>query len=223
VPSNSAREKVPFWMLSGGSPTNRVQAQHDPARPPLCRACPPARRQVALAPWVSAFPILRDLSSDIPKIDLPKSNLSGYRPPRHSGHLQFCRERLLAPVMCSGPGACASANNRVLLCAGICGKPALPALLGRSVHLAGPKWLLGRPLQRELRSGASVGPGAGPCARLPEFCPHWTAARRTNCPLHLDSVFLHSCCALLEAQHDLPNLRASGPKNSVSQRVTAPA
>jgi hypothetical protein len=44
----------------------------------------------------------------------------------------------------------------------VCGKLALPALLGRGIQFPGPKWLLGRPLQETLRSRAYLVPRAGP-------------------------------------------------------------
>src|SRR2546423_7609394 len=50
---------------------------------------------------------------------------------------------------------------RAPLCAGACGKPALPALLGRSNQSRWAKWLLGRPLQRALHSGALSDRGPG--------------------------------------------------------------
>src|SRR5262245_44875316 len=49
-------------------------------------------------------------------------------------------------------------------------RPALPALLGRGVNSL-DQVVLGRPLQWELRSGASVGPGAGTSCPAPGDLP----------------------------------------------------
>jgi len=59
--------------------------------------------------------------------------------------------------------ACASSgeNSRALLCAGACGKASTVRPSGRGATTRRAKWFLGRPLRWVLRSGDSVGPGAG--------------------------------------------------------------
>src|SRR5262249_10252597 len=62
-------------------------------------------------------------------------------------------------------------NSRALLRAGVCGKPALPALLGRGVQTRWTKWLLGRPLQRGFAVGLVSDRERGLRARLPGYFP----------------------------------------------------
>jgi hypothetical protein len=61
--------------------------------------------------------------------------------------------------------------SRTLLCAGFCGKPALPGPPGQRHPTRRAKWFLGRPLRRALRSGVHVGPGAGPSRPAPGDTP----------------------------------------------------
>src|ERR1700722_11076908 len=59
-----------------------------------------------------------------------------------------------------------SSHSRVPLCVGIAGNRHHPPSWVEATT-CWIKWLLGRPLQRVLRSGASVGPGAGPLCPAP--------------------------------------------------------
>jgi hypothetical protein len=111
------------------------------------------------------------------KIGLPKSEGRRYTPPRCSR--QTGPRRNGRPPSGSQPPRSRAAHgtgpvtdlSRTLLCAGFCGKPALPGLSGQRHPTRRAKWFLGRPLRRALRSGVHVGPGAGPLRPAPGDTP----------------------------------------------------
>src|SRR3954453_13718348 len=85
-------------------------------------------------------------------------------------------------------------------------------------YLSGPKWFLGRPLRKVLRSVAHVGPGAGLRARLPEN--HRRGARSTpligSCFTEADRSALRAGAPRLHEREVAYDRLANGPGRLVA-------